>query len=99
MRFNQREAHVVAVDGVVVGAEELSTQPAVDGGSLCDAALARRVPEERPVRDGRLLRDDARVAGVRVPGVEVRVEVDDGDGAVDLFEAAEDGEHDRVVAS
>lgn len=97
--FDQGEADVVAVDHVVVRTEQFGAQPAVHRRALGDAAFTGCVPEESPVRDGRLLRDNPRVPRVRVPGVEVRVEVDDGDGPVDLLEAAQDGEHDRVVAS
>ena len=35
----------------------------------------------------------------RLPGVEVGVEVDDGDGAVGLVDAAQQGEGDAVVAA
>ena len=52
--------------------------------------------KERSVRHARLLRRRARIRG---PRIEVRVEVDDRDGAVDFVEGPEDGEHDRVVAA
>lgn len=97
--LDESEADVVTVNDIVVRAEQLRAQPAVDGRPLGDAALARRVPEERAVGDGGLLRDDAGVPRVGVPGVEVGVQVDDGDWAIDLLQAAQDGEHDAVVAS
>lgn len=63
-----------------------------------------REPEHGAVREEGLLRGVFRVdpgAGVfgRVPGVEVGVEVHDGDGAVDFVQGAEGGEGDAVVAA
>jgi hypothetical protein len=52
--------------------------------------------EERAVRDARLGRRCARVA---LPGVEVCIEMDDGDGPVDFVEGAEDGKNDGVVTA
>lgn len=63
-----------------------------------------REPEHGAVREegllGRVFRVDPG-AGVfgRMPGVEMGVEVDDGDGAVDTVEGAEGGEGDAVVAA
>lgn len=99
MRFDQAESYHILVNLVVCRTEEFSAQAAVHGGSPRNTAFAGGVPEESAVGDGALLRDDACVAGVGVPGVEVRVEVDDTDGAVDCLEGAEYGEDDGVVAS
>lgn len=74
---------------------ELAADAGVDARVGHEALLAREV-EESAVRDARLLRARARVRG---PGVEVRVEVDDGHGPVDLVERAQDWQHNRVVAS
>lgn len=57
------------------------------------------MPEECPVRDGGLLGCDARVAFVGVPSVEVGVEVDHADGAIDWFQRTQDGEDNAVVAA
>lgn len=61
-------------------------------------ALLPRDVEEAAVRDAGLVGGRPRDGEVP-PRVEVRVEVDDRDGAVDLVQGAQDGQHDGVVAS
>lgn len=39
----------------------------MDTGSLADAALPTCMPEERAMRDGRLIRDDTGVSFIRIP--------------------------------
>lgn len=59
-------------------------------------ALFASQTEERAVRDAGLF---GIWTWVRAPGVQVSIEVDDGDRPVDFVQCAEDGQHDRVVAS
>lgn len=56
---------------------------------LDEEALLEGAPEDGSVRDRR--------AEVRVPGVEMRIEVHEGDQAVELVHRAQQGQGDRVV--
>jgi hypothetical protein len=63
----------------------------VDGTAGADIALFVCLPKEGAVVGARGGRDGAIVA-VRIPGVDVRVKVDDRDGTVDFMYGFEDGE-------
>ena len=70
----------------------------MDVGVVGEEALTVGVVEVRAVVDGGLGGGAAAEDG-GAPGVEVGVEVDDGDGAVGGVDAAEEGEGDGVVAA
>jgi hypothetical protein len=94
LRRNHLEADrfVVLNDRV---AHEFLPDATVDA-AVADEALLVRDVEVAAVRDARLR---GRRAVARVARVKVRVEVDDGDGAVDLVERAQDREDDRMVTA
>lgn len=60
-------------------------------GTGLDEPLFISVPEERPVVDIRLRGEGSHVP-FRIPGIDVSVKVDDGDGAVHGVEGFEDWE-------
>lgn len=74
---------------------QLAADAGVDAGVSHEALLACQV-EERPVRHSRLV---CARTGIRWPGVEVRVEVDDRDGPVDFVQRTEDRQDDGVVST
>lgn len=65
--------------------------PSVYVGTGLDEPLLVSVPEERPVVDIRLRGEGSHVP-FRIPGIDVCVKVDDGDGAVHGVEGFEDRE-------
>lgn len=99
MRLDAVESHHLLINLIVPGSEQLRSQASMHARSLIYTSLAGCVPEERPMRNGRLLRRDARVSLVRIPGVQMRVQMDDGDRPVDSLERPQNREHDRVVAA
>ena len=70
----------------------------MDGTVVCEKAFLACPVEVRPVVDGCLLAGGA-AEDFRLPGVQVRVEVDDADGAVGFVYAAQQGQCYGVVAS
>lgn len=68
---------------------------------LLDQTLLRCFPKERAVIDLALLCHAHRRVSLfhGRPGVEVSIEVDDGDGAVDLVQRAKDGEDNGMVSA
>ena len=95
--FDDLEA-AVAVVGVVGGAGEGGADARVDVGVIGEEALFVGVVEVGAVVDGGLVGWGA-AEDFGAPGVEVGVEVDDGDGAVGARDGAEEGESDGVVAA
>ena len=95
-RLDPGEA-AVAVVVVVAEAGERGADAGVDAAVVGQQALLRRVVEVRAVVDGGLLAGRA-AKYLRLPRVEVRVKVDDGDGAVGSVDAAQEREGDGVVA-
>lgn len=57
------------------------------------------MPEERAMCDGALFGCDAGVPLIGIPGVEMAIEMDNRDGAVDFLQAPQDREDDAVVAA
>ena len=95
--FDAREA-AVAVVGVVGQAGERGADAGVHVGVVGQQAFLARVVEVRAMVYCGLVR--GRAAEDRgAPRVEVGVEVEYGDGAVDAVDGAEQGERDSVVAA
>lgn len=67
--------------------------------ALGNTSFAAGMPEKGSVRNGTLLARNASVSLVRIPGIEVRVEMDDADGSIDGLQRAQDGQDDAVVAT
>ena len=95
--LDAREA-AVAVVGVVARATQCSADAGVDGTVVGEKAFFGGPVEVRAVVYGCLLGGGA-AKDLGLPGVEVRVEVDDGDGAVGFVDGAEEGQGYGVVAS
>ena len=74
---------------------ELAADASVDTGVGHETLFLSEI-EEGAMGDTRLL---CRGAWVCRPCVQVRVEVDDGDGAIYLVERPEDGKHNSVVTT
>jgi len=68
----------------------------VDVATGLDVALLVSVPEERPVVDIRLRGEGTHVP-LGIPGVDVRVEVDDRDGSVNFVQRFQNWEDLRGV--
>jgi hypothetical protein len=75
----------------IVAGEQRAADADMNAPRPVEQALLRGAPERRAVRVGG--------AEVRVPGIEVCVEVDDGDRPVHGGERAQQRERDRVVAT
>lgn len=70
----------------------------MDIGIIGQQALLRGMVEVRAVVDAGDLAGRA-AEDLWLPGIEMRIEVDDGDGAVGAVDGAEEGERDGVVAA
>ena len=80
------EAHNLGINLIVLQPKQLRPETTVNARTFIDAAFATSVPKERTVCDGRLLRGNARVALIRIPGIQMRVQMDHRDRAIDTLE-------------
>ncbi|KAJ9501120.1 hypothetical protein H2202_003678 [Exophiala xenobiotica] len=67
--------------------------------TLTYAPFPTSMPEERAVRDGALLAHNTRVTGIRIPRVQVTVEMDHTDRAIDFLQTPQDWQDDTVIAT
>lgn len=99
MRLDDLKPHNLPINLVILGTKQLRPQPTMNTAPLIDTPLPPRVPEKRPVRDGRLLRRNPRIPLIRIPRVKMRVQMDDGDRPVHRLQAAKDGKNDAMITA
>jgi hypothetical protein len=58
----------------------------MDTRPLGNTSLPTRMPEESPMRNCRLVRRDPSITLIRIPSVEMRVQVNNRDGPIHMFQ-------------
>lgn len=93
------EPNNVIVDLIILQSKQLGPESTVDARPLVNAPFPTSMPEEGPVRDGRLLRRNARVPLIWIPSIEVRVQVNHRDGTVRRLQRPQNRKNNRVIAT
>lgn len=99
MRLNAMESDHLLIDLVVLGTKQLGAQATMHTGPFVDTSFPRGMPEEGSVGDSRLLRRNAGVSLIRIPCIEMRVKVNNRDGAVHRLQRPQDRQDDRVIST
>lgn len=64
---------------------------------LTNTPLPTRMPEERPVRDRRLVGRNSSIPLIRIPSVQMRIQMNNRDGPVNRLQRSQNRQHNRVI--